>query len=141
MTDISFGPSTRPWHYFKSTKTYDLSGKSSNKLQFSATEGPEGTHVAIDPSSTALVIIDMQNFFLDARCMEHREGLAAVEPTIKVIEKCRAAGIRVSKILMRLILSVMFTRLTCMVSRSFGSTGGLLITICQQCLAVFNAGS
>jgi hypothetical protein len=141
MTDISFGPSTRPWHYSKTTKTYDLSGKSPQKLQLSATEGPSETNVAVDPASTALVIIDMQNYFLDARCREHKEGLAAVEPTIKVIEKCRAAGIQVSKILMRLIPSVMFMRLTCMGFRSFGSTGGLLIMICQQCQAGFSAGS
>ncbi|TVY47137.1 Peroxyureidoacrylate/ureidoacrylate amidohydrolase [Lachnellula occidentalis] len=93
--DLTFGPSDQEWHYSQSSKTYDLSGGSPKKLTVAATEGPEDTLLTISPEATALVIIDMQNFFLDGKCMEHPHGLKAVEPTIKVIEKCREAGIQV----------------------------------------------
>lgn len=98
--NLTFGPPGREWHYSPSSKTYDLSGASSSsssprKLTIAATEGPEETLFTIAPEATALVIIDMQNFFLDARCMDHPNGLGAVGPTIEVIEKCREAGIQV----------------------------------------------
>lgn len=48
-----------------------------------------------DPSKTALVVVDMQNFFLDASCMEHPNGLKAVEPTGRVVEWCREVGVKV----------------------------------------------
>lgn len=95
-TTLTFGPPTQQWHYSPSTKTYDLSGISPKKLTIPATEGPSGTSFTIAPPSTALVIVDMQNFFLDAGCMAHPRGLEAVEPTIRVIEKCREVGIQVS---------------------------------------------
>jgi hypothetical protein len=93
---ITFGPQGRELHYSQSSKIYDVSGGSGNKLTISTTEGPGETSIAIASESTALVIVDMQNFFLDSKCMEHPNGLKAVEPTIKVIEKCREAGIQVS---------------------------------------------
>ncbi|TVY62843.1 hypothetical protein LSUE1_G008435 [Lachnellula suecica] len=93
--DLTFGPSDQPWHYSQSSNTYDLSGGSPKKLTIAATEGPEGTSFTISPESTALVIVDMQNFFLDTKCMHHPNGLKAVEPTIKLIAKCREAGIQV----------------------------------------------
>lgn len=92
---ISFGPSGQEWHYSKTTKTYDISGGSEKKMTIPTTEGPKGTSFTIDPESSALVIVDMQNFFLDPQCTVHPNGLKAVEPTIKVIEKCREAGIQV----------------------------------------------
>jgi len=92
---ITFGPSGQEWHYSKTTKTYDLSGGSVKKLTFPTSEGPKETSITISPESSALVIVDMQNFFLDPKCRDHPNGLKAVEPTIKVIEKCRAAGIQV----------------------------------------------
>jgi len=94
-SDITFGPSGQEWHYSKSTKTYDLSGRAAKKLTISTSEGPKETSITIAPESTALVIVDMQNFFLDAKCMDHPNGLKAVEPTIKVLEKCREAGIQI----------------------------------------------
>jgi nicotinamidase-related amidase len=39
--------------------------------------------------------VDMQNFFLDSKCMDHPNGLKAVGPTIKAIEKCRELGIQI----------------------------------------------
>lgn len=94
-SDITFGPPGQEWYYSKTTKTYDLSGGSAKKMMIPTTEGPKETSVTIDPESSALVVVDMQNFFLDPQCMDHPNGLNAVEPTIKVIEKCRDAGIQV----------------------------------------------
>jgi len=37
----------------------------------------------------------MQNFFLDEKCMDHPNGLKAVEPTKRVVERCRELGIRI----------------------------------------------
>jgi hypothetical protein len=96
---VTFGPPGQEWHYSKTTKTYDISGGSAKKITIPTTEGPTETSVTIDPASSALVIVDMQNFFLDPQCMQHPSGLKAVEPTIKVIEKCREAGIQVPIIL------------------------------------------
>jgi hypothetical protein len=98
ISDLIFGPPGQEWHYSKSTKTYDLSGGAGKKLTFPTTEGPKETSVTIAPESTALVIVDMQNFFLDSKCMDHPNGLKAVEPTIQLIEKCREAGIQVCSI-------------------------------------------
>jgi isochorismate hydrolase len=69
------------------------------KRTISTTEGPKETSIAIAPETTALVMVDMQNFFLDAKCMDHPDGLNAVGPTIKVIEKCRGEGIQVYPLL------------------------------------------
>ena len=93
---ITFGPPGQELHYSKSSKTYDLYGGSVNKLSIPTTEGPGETSISIAPDSTALVIVDMQNFFLDSKCMKHPNGLKAIEPIIKVMEKCREAGIQVS---------------------------------------------
>ncbi|KUJ24406.1 Isochorismatase hydrolase, partial [Mollisia scopiformis] len=51
--------------------------------------------ITIAPEKTALIVVDMQNFFLDSKCMDHPNGLKAVQPTIAVIEKCREVGIKV----------------------------------------------
>jgi hypothetical protein len=92
---ISFGPEGQQWHYAKATKTYDISGGSPTKMTIPTTEGPKETFVTIAPEASALVVVDMQNFFLDPQCMKHPNGLSAVDPTIKVIEKCREAGVQV----------------------------------------------
>ena len=93
--DITFGPADQEWHYAPPIRTYDLSGGAAKKLTIATSEGPKETSITIAPETTALVIVDMQNFFLDSKCMDHPHGLDAVEPTIKVIEKCREAGIQV----------------------------------------------
>jgi len=94
-SEIAFGPPGQEWIYSQTTKTYNLSPKSSKTLTIRTSEGVEGTSITVAPDKTALVIVDMQNFFLDAQCMEHPNGLKAVEPTIAVIEACRKAGIQV----------------------------------------------
>jgi len=95
--DVTFGPSGNEWRYTPSTKTYDLTrGLSQGNFTFSTTRGPEGISVRIAPEVTALVIIDMQNYFLHPSCNDHPSGLAAVECTLGVIKKCREIGIKVS---------------------------------------------
>jgi hypothetical protein len=108
MADIVFGSSSEEWSYSQATKTFDISGASLSKITIPTTQGPEGTSVAISPETSALVIVDMQNFFLDPKCMAHPNGLAAVEPTIKLISKCRELGIQVSNPLFHLDLSDIF---------------------------------
>jgi hypothetical protein len=114
-SNIKFGPLDQEWHYSPSARTYDLSGGAGKKLTIATTEGPKETSVTIAPEITALVIVDMQNFFLDAKCMDHPHGLNAVEPTIKVIEKCREEGIQVLRISSAAILRILL-----ILSRSSG---------------------
>jgi nicotinamidase-related amidase len=49
----------------------------------------------IDPSQSLLIIIDMQNYFVHPSIRDHSEGIATIEPLVKVIEKCRKEGIQV----------------------------------------------
>ncbi|KAI9760066.1 MAG: hypothetical protein M4579_001899 [Chaenotheca gracillima] len=92
---ITFGVKDK-WLYDPTSKTYDLSRGSSKTLNIQADQSKfPHRAVSIDPSKTALVIVDMQNFFLNKRCRDHPLGLACVEPTIKVIEKCREEGVQV----------------------------------------------
>src|SRR3954464_3678894 len=94
--DMTFGPEGDQWHYSRPSKTYDLTRGAALSHTFRTTYGPEGTSISIAPELSALVIVDMQNFFLHPSCREHPTGLAAVEPTLKMIHKCRALGIQVN---------------------------------------------
>lgn len=95
--DLTFGPPGEEWHYDRTTKTYDLTrGRTSPRpLKFGTTQGPGATFITVAPAIAALVVVDMQNFFLHPSCRVHPKGLAAVEPTLRVIEKCRELGIQV----------------------------------------------
>jgi len=109
MAILTFGPLSDPWTYDQESRTYDLSrstgtsasgdndGPSSQKTKytFATSNGPPDTKVMISPSLAALVIVDMQNFFLHPKCRDHPNGLAAVEPTAKVIARCRELGVEV----------------------------------------------
>ncbi|KAH6702949.1 isochorismatase [Leptodontidium sp. MPI-SDFR-AT-0119] len=92
---LTIGPPSNTWTYDPTSKTWDLSNSSEKKLTFPTTEGIADTRVTVDPSKTALVVVGMQNFFLDASCMEHPNGLKAVEPTGWVVEWCREVGVKV----------------------------------------------
>jgi phosphatidylethanolamine-binding protein len=109
-SDITFGPADQQWHYSPSARTYDLSGGAGKKLTIATTEGPKETLITIAPQTTALVIVDMQNFFLDSKCMDHPHGLSAVQPTIKVIEKCREQGVQVYALLGCLKITLIHSR-------------------------------
>lgn len=94
--DLTFGPQGEQWHYDRANKTYDLTrGRDAAPYKLRTTQGPGETYITISPSIAALVVVDMQNFFLHPKCRAHPLGLAAVEPTLKAIAKCRQLGIQV----------------------------------------------
>jgi phosphatidylethanolamine-binding protein len=93
---VSFGPEGDQWYYDRGTKEYDLTRGGSKKFTVKTTKGRENTSVTINPELTALVIVDMQNAFLDAKLSDHPRGLATIEPSLAVIDKCREIGIQVS---------------------------------------------
>lgn len=79
---ITFGPPHSQWHYHRPSKTYDLSPSSDppgQKFTLATTHGPADTKISISPELLALIIVDMQNFFLSPRCRDHPLGLEAVE--------------------------------------------------------------
>ncbi|KAF3003390.1 hypothetical protein E8E14_007919 [Neopestalotiopsis sp. 37M] len=96
---LKLGPDNDAWFYDRSSKTYDLTrgggASSSSSYTVATSRGPPATSVRIDPARTALVVIDMQNYFLDAKLRNHETGLAAVPPTLDVIAKCRKLGIQI----------------------------------------------
>lgn len=92
--NLTFGPPGDQWHYDKATKTYDLTRGSPGGFTLGTSQGIADTSITVAPSLSALVVVDMQNFFLHPSCRDHPDGLAAVEPTLKVIAKCRQLGIQ-----------------------------------------------
>ncbi|OAA65988.1 isochorismatase [Niveomyces insectorum RCEF 264] len=109
---VSMGPAGNQWHYYPRERLYDLTRSSSSTasddddgsgttdhdieaaLTIRTTAGPPDTRIALAPGRTALVIVDMQNFFLHPRCRDHPTGRAAVAPLLQVVANCRAAGIQ-----------------------------------------------
>ena len=95
---LSFGPEGNQWHYSHSTKTYDLSRGSTKRLTIKPTAGPTETAISVAPELSALVIVDMQNSFLDPKCIDNPLGLEAIAPTVSMIDKCRELGIQVDEL-------------------------------------------
>ncbi|TFK77127.1 Isochorismatase hydrolase [Pluteus cervinus] len=54
-----------------------------------------GRTIRVDTKATALVIIDMQNFFLHPDMRAHPKGLACVDPTLAVLPGLRAQGVKI----------------------------------------------
>lgn len=82
--------------YHKDKKLYDLTRDASAPfLSFNTTQGRPDTAVMIAPKSTALIVVDMQNFFLDPRCNDHPLGVQAAERILEVVARCRVLGIQV----------------------------------------------
>lgn len=50
----------------------------------------------INPGTSVMIIVDMQNYFIHPMYRDHAEGIAAIEPTLKVIERCRREGIQIA---------------------------------------------
>lgn len=88
----TFGPATSPWTYNRFSHHYSLSPASPTIISLPS---PTGTTFSFDPFTAALVIVDMQNYFLDPKCTVHPTGLAAVQPIVATIRKCRNIGIKV----------------------------------------------
>ena len=94
--NLTLGPVGNQWQYSPSANYYDLSRGSSKKLSIDTTRGTEVKSISIDPEISALIIVDMQNFFLHPKCRDHPLGLKTIEPLLKVIDTCRIEGIQVS---------------------------------------------
>ncbi|KAI1372412.1 Isochorismatase hydrolase [Hypoxylon crocopeplum] len=93
---LTLGPKGDEWKYNKETKVYDLTrGASSPRLTLRTTHGSPDTSITVAPALSALVVVDMQNFFIHPRCNEHPTGLAAVDRTLEVIKRCRETGIKI----------------------------------------------
>ncbi|KAJ8118253.1 hypothetical protein ONZ43_g4031 [Nemania bipapillata] len=97
MTSIvTFGAPGKGWVYHKDRKLYDLTrNELAPCLSFDTTQGRPDTGVMIAPKTTALVVVDMQNFFLHPECGKHPTGLEAAERIIEVVAKCRELGIQI----------------------------------------------
>lgn len=97
-SSIPIGTPPHQWTYTPSTRTYSLVRQSSQHppFVFGTTQGPPDISVAVAPELTALVVVDMQNYFLHPTCSDHPAGLAAVGPVLDVVAKCREVGIKVS---------------------------------------------
>ncbi|CAE6480332.1 unnamed protein product [Rhizoctonia solani] len=70
----------------------DLSPNSSRGLEF-AVLGDR--RVRVDPGKTALVIVDMQNYFLHPELRDHPTGLECVKPLGEVLPVLRKAGVHI----------------------------------------------
>lgn len=94
---LTFGPPGAQWIYDRASKTYDLTHDkpTPSPLRIALTQGPPDTSLLLSPQQTALVIVDMQNFFLHPSCRAHPTGLAAVEPLLQTIAHCRKVGIQI----------------------------------------------
>jgi len=84
------------WLYLPTTKKFDLSRGSRQKMVFECTEDDRHTGFMIDPGLSVLIVVDMQNYFVNPICRDHAAGIAAVQPTLKVIERCRKEGIQIA---------------------------------------------
>lgn len=92
----SWGPKGDDWTYDGDAKLWNLArGEPSPGFTIRTTEGPTDTSITLAPALSALVVVDMQNFFIHPRCNDHPTGLAAVERTMEVVTRCREVGIKV----------------------------------------------
>ncbi|KAI1392979.1 Isochorismatase hydrolase [Hypoxylon trugodes] len=93
---LKLGPKGDEWAYDRGAKSYDLTrGDSSPGLTLRTTQGPTDTSLTVAPKLTALVVVDMQNFFLHPRCNDHPTGLHAAQRILEVVNKCREVGIKI----------------------------------------------
>ena len=92
---IPFGGDDQ-WLYYPNTKKFDLSRESQRKLVIECDEKLRNhAGFMINPDKSALVIVDMQNYFIHPLYRHHGPGLAAIKPLLRVIEKARKEGIQV----------------------------------------------
>ncbi|KAI0513036.1 Isochorismatase-like protein [Xylaria bambusicola] len=84
------------WIYHGDSNCYDTSPANASDIYlFGTTQGPSCPNVSVNPTLTALVVVDMQNFFLHPRCNDFAEGLTAAERILEVVAKCRELGIQI----------------------------------------------
>lgn len=89
---------TNNWHVSANNTLYDLTRSGNLPTTSPKTLPMQGRRqtTIIEPSRSALVIIDMQNFFLHPELSPHATlGRAAVGPTLDMIRAFRANGMKV----------------------------------------------
>ncbi|KAF1911553.1 phosphatidylethanolamine-binding protein [Ampelomyces quisqualis] len=93
---IPFGGEEQ-WLYQPATTKFDLTRGSQQKMVIES-EDSERNHSGfiIDPGTSVMIIVDMQNYFVHPMYRDHAEGIATIEPTLKVIERCRREGIQIA---------------------------------------------
>ncbi|KAI3322661.1 isochorismatase [Xylariaceae sp. AK1471] len=93
---LAFGPEDDNWLYYRGEKLYDLTRDAFGAgYSFATTQGTPDTTVALTPFLCALVVVDMQNFFLHPRCNDYPAGLEAAKRIVEVIKKCRNLKIQI----------------------------------------------
>ncbi|KAF5574948.1 isochorismatase hydrolase [Fusarium pseudocircinatum] len=92
---LEFGPKGNRWYFDRDSRTYDLTRGHQPALRVSVSRTPSDTSVLVSPGTTALVIVDMQNLFLDPKCGSHPSGLRAAGKIEEVIARCRELGVQV----------------------------------------------
>lgn len=102
MSDITMGPPGSEWQYTPRTRTYNLTRSAAQQAHIlRTTRGAEDISVAIDPTKSALVVIDMQNYFLHPSCDDFPSGVTAADPAAEVVRSCRQSNIKVSNAMYR----------------------------------------
>ncbi|GAA0318892.1 hypothetical protein GCM10008967_06820 [Bacillus carboniphilus] len=86
---IQFGNSTNYW--IQSNNTFDISRGAKKKYLMKSNPYT----VAFDHERTALVITDMQNFFLSKKLGRNHRGSKLVDPIIKAVKRARLIGMKV----------------------------------------------
>jgi hypothetical protein len=89
------GNASNFWRY-SSKNGFDLTRQNNHETCSSINLKTTTTPIQINPARSALVIIDMQNFFLDPAVRSHDTGLAASKQLLEyAIPAARKAGIQI----------------------------------------------
>jgi len=86
---LKFGNAYNYW--IKTDAGFDLSRGSKETITVKTTKDS----ITIAPKRTALVIIDMQNYFLDEKLFDNGPGRDSVPIMMETVQACRKAGIPV----------------------------------------------
>ena len=96
IAPIAFGGDEQ-WTYLPATKKFDISRGSAHKLVLECDEDKHNhSGFLLDPGASVLIVVDMQNYFINPLYRDHAAGIAAVAPTLRVIERCRREGIQIA---------------------------------------------
>jgi phosphatidylethanolamine-binding protein len=89
-----------PWLFDPVSGLFNLCDKGGRRLSLLHSEQEAKLQnysgVTIDPSKTCLIIVDMQNYFIDPSFHQHSAGQALVEPLLRTIANCREQGIQIA---------------------------------------------
>ncbi|KAJ1310970.1 hypothetical protein OPQ81_009481 [Rhizoctonia solani] len=86
-----YGSSPHSWIEYPSGLV-DLSPNSTKSIEFSVLGD---RRVRLDPETAALVVVDMQNYFLHPELRDHPTGLECVKPLKEMLPVLRQAGVNI----------------------------------------------